>query len=59
MRNAYCRTWNLERTQNNVEKEIHTLHDLEYGEKILKSWKMRKAHCKTWNMSRNIEKREK
>ena len=39
MRNAYCRTWNLERKQINVENETQTLHDLEYGEKTEKRGK--------------------
>ena len=39
MRNAYCRTWNLERKQINVENETQTLHDLEYGEETEKRGK--------------------
>ena len=33
MRNAYSRTWNLERKEKNEENETETLHDLEYGKK--------------------------
>jgi hypothetical protein len=33
MRNAHCRTWNMERKPKNVENETKTLLDLEYGKK--------------------------
>jgi hypothetical protein len=33
MKNAHCETWNMARKLNNMESEIHTLLDLEYGEK--------------------------
>ena len=33
-----------------------TLHDLEYGEKHWKTWKMRNAHWRTWNMAKDTEK---
>ena len=49
----------MERKEKNEENETETLHDLEYGKKQWKTWKMRKAQCKNWNMVRNIEKRGK
>ena len=33
MRNAYSRTWNLERKEKNEENEKEIVHDLEYGKK--------------------------
>jgi hypothetical protein len=33
MRNAHCRTGNMERKLKNVENETKTLLDREYGEK--------------------------
>jgi len=39
MKNAYSRTWNLERKQKNVEEETQTRHDLEDGLKTGKRGK--------------------
>ena len=36
----------------NVQNEKHTLQDLEYGEKHLKTWKMTNAHCRNLNIYR-------
>ena len=57
IRNAHCRTWNSgEKTEKkNLENEIETLYDLEYGEKHSKTWKMRNAHCRTWSMARKLK----
>ena len=37
MRNAFCRAWKIERKLKNLENEICTLQDLEYGKKHLKN----------------------
>ena len=33
MRNTHCRNWIVARKLKNVENEMQTLYDLEYGEK--------------------------
>jgi hypothetical protein len=33
MRNAHCRSWNIGRNLKNVENEIESMYDLEYGKK--------------------------
>ena len=45
--------------RENEQNETETLHDLAYGKKQRKTWKMREAQYKTWNIARNIEKRGK
>ena len=45
----------MDRKLKNVENETQTLYDLEYCEKLLKTWKMRNAHCGTWIMARNLK----
>ena len=43
------------RKLKNVENEIQTLYDLEYGAKHSKILKMRNAHCRTWSMARKLK----
>ena len=62
MKKTHFRIWNMVRKLKNVENEILTLNDQEYGEKHSKTWKMRNAQCQTWNMVKisnnvKIEKR--
>ena len=52
MRNAHCRTWNMARKLKNVKNETQKMFFMEYGEKLLKTWKMSDAHCRTWSMER-------
>ena len=53
MRNAYCRTWNMERKGKITEKEKYTL--IHMAKKTEKGGKFRNVHCRTWNMSRNLK----
>ena len=53
MRNIHCRTWNMVRNSEKVEKlEIHTLGPGVWQE-YRKSWKMRNTNCRIWNTARN------
>ena len=38
-----------------MENEKHTLYDVEYGEKHLKTWKMRIVDCRTWIIARKMK----
>ena len=55
MRKTHCRTWNVVRNSEIVEKlEIHTFRTGLWQE-YWKSWKMRNKNYRTWNMARNSE----
>ena len=43
------------RKLKNVENEIQTHCDQEYGAKHSKILKMRNAHCRTWSMARKLK----
>ena len=43
------------RKLKNVENEIQTQYDQEYGAKHSKILKMRNAHCRTWTMARKLK----
>ena len=51
MRNAYYRTWNMERKGKITEKEKYTL--IHMAKKTEKGGKFRNVHCGTWNMAKN------
>ena len=55
MRNTHCRTWNMVRNSEKVEKlEIHTLGPGVWQE-YRKSCKMRNTNCRIWNTARNSD----
>jgi len=43
------------RKLKNVENEIQTQYDQEYGAKHSKILKMGNAHCRTWSMARKLK----
>ena len=55
MRNAHCRTWNMERKLKIMENEKYTLQDEKYARKTEKCGKFRNVHCRTWNMARKLK----
>ena len=58
MRHKHCLIWNMARTLKNMENEIYTLQDIDYGEKTKqtkkKTFKMRLKHCR-WNMAKKLK----
>jgi hypothetical protein len=42
----------MARKLKNVKNETQKMFFMEYGEKLLKTWKMSDAHCRTWSMER-------
>jgi len=55
MRNTYCRTRNMERNTELLEKwKIHIVWP-ELWRENWKTWKTRHKHCTTWNMARKLK----